>query len=264
MVPDIVNDYRAFDTIRARYVDSGILDISDVKWMWPTMLLPLAALMRSEKGLKYVPPIKHEVAQYIDIVTAETSIARLRQRSYLPVVRLPIEQRDAGRILNIVYSLNANGKECGGENAFKYLIGEMVTNIYEHSRFDNAFVMAQRYSLGGFVDICFCDDGVSIPGSLASAGLLFEVDFEAVAEAMNGLSSKRNHERGWGIASSARICTEGLGGSLLIVSRRAVIEFRKGDPKRYIITERSKFSGTLISMRIPFPAPEVDIYEFTG
>jgi hypothetical protein len=168
--------------------------------------------------------------------------------------------------LKRIFDFNSNGVEYGGENAFKYLIGEMVTNIYEHSMFNNALVMAQKYATKKYVDICFCDNGISIPGSFERAGMFFEDDFEAIGAAINGTSSKMNHERGWGMGSSARICLEGLGGSMLIASRGGTIEFHQGNPKRYIDTDRSdyRYSGTLISMRFPYPAPEVDVYEFTG
>lgn len=68
------------------------------------------------------------------------------------------------------------------------------------------------------------------------------------------------------MGSSARICLEGLGGSMLIASREGMIEFHQGNPKRYINIDQSdyRYSGILISMRFPYPAPEVDVYEFTG
>ena len=189
-----------------------------------------------------------------------------RYSSYIPVADLPSDQKNAKNILKRIFDFNSNGVEYGGENAFKYLIGEMVTNIYEHSMFNNALVMAQKYATKKYVDICFCDNGISIPGSFERAGMFFEDDFEAIGAAINGTSSKMNHERGWGMGSSARICLEGLGGSMLIASRGGTIEFHQGNPKRYIDTDRSdyRYSGTLISMRFPYPAPEVDVYEFTG
>ena len=112
-IPDIVNDYRAFEEIRTESMLSGRLDLSGMRWVRPTMLLPLAMLMKHEKGLTYIPPTRPEVARYIDIVTSETDASNLRERTYIPTVRLPLDQRDAERILKVIYSLNGNDRECG-------------------------------------------------------------------------------------------------------------------------------------------------------
>ena len=46
---------------------------------------------------------------------------------------LPKKRNEATEILGCIFKLHNNGKEYGGETVFKYLVSELVDNIYEHS-----------------------------------------------------------------------------------------------------------------------------------
>lgn len=201
-LPELVNDYRRFERIKSQSLMNGRIDLSSLTWIEPATLLPLVLYMRERNELSYIPPSSESVASYINTVMTSRESTVRRYSSYIPIADLPSDRKEAENIIKRIYDLNSNGMEYGGENAFKYLIGEMVTNIYEHSMFNNALVMAQKYSKKKYVDVCFCDDGISIPGSFERAGMFFEDDFEAIGAAINGTSSKKNHERGgeWGQA----------------------------------------------------------------
>ncbi len=41
----------------------------------------------------------------------------------------------------------------------------MLSNIDDHSNFDNAYVLAKKLD-ENIIDLCFLDDGVSIPSTL--------------------------------------------------------------------------------------------------
>ncbi len=170
------------------------------------------------------------------------------------------ESYEATKILESIFRLHGNGKEYGGETVFKYLVSELVDNIYEHSEFENALVMAQRYEKKGIVEICFFDDGVTIAGSFKKQGMIFE-DQQAIVEAVNGLSTK-SKERGYGLSSNMTIFTQGMDGEILIVSGLGAIYAGKNRQKLYKLQEIHQLMGTLISIRIPFPAPKVNIYDF--
>ena len=165
------------------------MDLGPLKWINPTTILPLVLFMREQRELPYIPPYSSSVANYIHTVMTRPESAVGPYSSCIPVADLPPDQKDGNNILKRIFDFHKNGVGYGGENAFKYLIGEMVTNIYEHSLFNNALVMAQKYPTTGFVDICFCDDGISIPGSLERSGMFFEDDLEAIGAAINGTSS---------------------------------------------------------------------------
>ncbi len=184
--------------------------------------------------------------------------------SSVPIVPLPRNVEQSEAVLKSIYRLYNDGKQIGGTTAFKNLINEMVNNIYEHSAFTNAYLMAQKYPTKGFVDICFCDDGIGIHGSMKKFGMIFDDDFMAIRKAISGTSSKMTEGRGYGLSTNIRMCTEGFGGQFLVVSGSGAISLSNNESQRqgYKLSEQSSYSGTIISIRVPFPAPEVNIYEF--
>ena len=259
-VPEIVNNYLLFCNYRERAKSTKKIDLSWCNWLFPTTLLPLGVFIKKNKSMKYLPPHNQNVANYVDLVTGKITLEDAENKSYLPCVYLPKNRKEATDILECIFRLHNNGKEYGGETVFKYLVGELVDNIYEHSEFENALVMAQRYDQKGFVEICFFDDGITIPGSFKKQGMIFE-DQQAIMEAVNGLSTK-SKERGFGLSSNMTIFTKGMDGKVFIVSGRGAVYVGKSRQKVYKLQDQHRLEGTLISIRIPVPAPKVNIYDY--
>jgi len=261
--PNQLNNFLTFCNLRNSAVESKALDLQLSSWFYPTALLPLGAFIReNRKKIKYVPPANQNVANYISLVIGDLKVES-ECKTYIPIISLPPKssENESGKLLECVFKFHNNGKEYGGENAFKYLISELVDNIYQHSEFRNAFVMAQKYEKKRFMEICFFDDGITISGSFAKKGMIFE-DSEAILQAINGLSTKGS-ERGFGLGSNLKVFTQGLPGEMLIVSGKGAAFFKANEPtKLYILQDKYKLKGTLISVRIPYPVKEVDIYDF--
>jgi len=259
-VPEILNNYLLFCNYREECFKTKVINLRDCKWIYPTTLLPLGIFIKHNKAeFEYKAPLDHNISNYIALVIGELKIEYSEDKSYIPAVTLPKDQKQSGKVLDSIFKLHNNGEEYGGENAFKYLVEELVDNIYQHSNFTNALVMAQKYDKKHFVEICFFDDGISIPGNFERRGMKFE-DEEAIAEAVNGLSTK-SQERGHGLNSNLKIFTKGLNGEMLIVSRGGAIFVNKNVQKLYKLREIYKLSGTLISIRVPYPTPKIDIYQ---
>jgi len=177
----------------------------------------------------------------------------------VPIITLPKNQELCGDLLTKMYSLNKQGKDFGGESPFKYAVNEIVDNIYQHSSFENAYLMAQKYIRKGFVEICFFDDGISIPGNYLKYGFKLK-DHEALVEAINGLSTK-GKERGFGLSSTIKLFTKGLGGEVLLLSGAGAVYMSSTTNLIYKVDQVHVLKGTLVSIRCPFPTKEVDIYE---
>jgi len=65
-------------------------------------------------------------------------------KTYVPCRMLtPEDTSDRDQILQQILGLTDGSY--GGINALNYLLYELTNNIYEHSEFDKAFIMAQRY-----------------------------------------------------------------------------------------------------------------------
>ena len=261
--PAQFKQYMRFCEYRNRALASGKLDLSGCNWIYPTTLLPLSVFIKeSQKKVVVCWPSDEKVHRYFSTILGAKK--DLKEKTYLPVVELPHKEGDADEMMKKLYELHADGKEYGGESAFKYVIGELMDNIYQHSCFDNAFVMAQRYSNKHFAEICLFDDGITIPGSLKKAGAVFGPDEHhfAIANAINGLSAKSSIERGFGLGSDIKLVTKGLKGEFLVVSGFGAVYVGKDGLKLFKLQEPHSLRGTLVSIRFAYPAKEVNIYEF--
>jgi hypothetical protein len=254
-----MNQYLRFAKLREQTHSTGCLDLSSIKFLYPTTLLPLSlAMKKSFKGLAYVPPHDPNVQSYLHLMELGAGFDSLNKQTYLPVVSLPRREQDSHSILDRIYQL---GGDIGGKDAFRYLVGELTDNIYQHSMFENALIMAQQYRKMSELHLCIIDDGITIGGSLRQAGMILD-DFQAIVDAFQGVSSKKDTERGMGLGTSLRLMTEGYKGRMLVVSGKGAIHFGKGAPIGYNLSDMFKYEGTLINMVIPFIETEVDVYAY--
>ena len=257
-LPQLLTEYIKFSNIYNNYKVSSTIDLSKYTWFYPTSLLPLCNLIKNNECMCISPHAK--ISNYIDTVMETTYSPN---KSYFPIIFLPADSTDGGRLLDRLNIWYDKGKLCGGTNAFNYLIGEFVDNIYQHSNFINGCVLAQKYETKGFLEISFFDDGISIPGCFERNDIEFSSDSEAIYKATNGCTTKKDIERGFGMKTSINLYVNGVGGELLIVSRDGALYKKYDDDvaKLYNISSTNGLNGTLISVRIPYPAKEVNIYE---
>jgi len=241
--------------------ESQVLDLSELNFVYPTTLLPLTMLLvRNNYAVKL--PRNSNVQSYIEVVTnAARFDCQSWKKSYLPLVPLPRNQDEVISILQTIYRIHDNGRSCGGEDAFKYLIGELVENIYEHSEFSSSWVMAQAYERGGHMDICFFDDGITINGCFRKHGMGYERDSEAIRGAIEGVTTK-GEGRGYGLNSNVAIFTTGMKGAIFIVSGQGAVEIQRDSFIEYDLEKTYELPGTLITVRIPYPARVVNIYDY--
>ena len=230
--------------------------------MPPTFSLPLALLIMDNLKAPRKMPANDSTRSYLHTILS-TNVEDRRSKTYIPLARLPSNEDDASSVLQSLYEIQKDDLSAfGGEMAFKYVIGELVDNIYEHSEFSIAFVMAQRYPKLGYLELAFIDNGITIQGSYKSHGMQFK-PWEAIIQAMNGLSTK-SEERGWGLRTSIKIFQQGLKGQILIVSGGGAIHLGGSKIEQYKLTRNQLMKGTLISLRVPYPSPIVDIYKYIG
>jgi hypothetical protein len=268
-IPEIWPEYVRYVKTKTAIPGNRACDLRDFKWAFPTTLLPLGCLIRELK-VPWIAPNDSDVANYFQLMLHPKILDFSRMKTYIPIMTLPKNVNDANALVDYVARFHDEGRGFGGENAFKYLIGELTTNIYEHSQFTSAFVMAQKYEKKGFLEMAFFDDGITIPGSLRNAGFRIQEDWEAVLKATEGSSSKVDTARGYGLSTNVRMCTRGLAGRILVVSAGGAVEYGEGKRNQYIPStyrfrdSNYSLSGTLVSVRIPMRAREVDVYEYAG
>ncbi|HUY01278.1 MAG TPA: hypothetical protein VMV49_17085 [Candidatus Deferrimicrobium sp.] len=253
---DLGKEYLKYCQLKKITLNTSILNLSDIKWFFPTCLLPLGIFIKEHQEISVIPPKVPEISNYLELIIKNT--LHHAKKSYIPIIEIPPNAKLREKILEPFMS---NQKaHVGGQNAFAYFIGELIDNIYEHSNFSTAYIMAQKYQKMNFTEIGIIDNGISIPGSYENKGFKF-TDINALEEALKGLSTKSD-ERGYGLRTSLRLLTEGLEANCLIVSRGAGLIKDKNETIFYEMEKFNTFNGTLISIRIPYKIKEVNIYDY--
>ncbi len=257
--PDLLEEYFDFCMMREEAKITKRLDLSHLKWIYPSKLLPIINFIKNNPKMELIHPREANVKKYVDIMLSENS-RLLQSKSYLHQVGLPKERKEANNIIERLKFLCEQGKNLGGQSAFSYFLSEMIDNIYDHSQFTHAQVFAQLYENKKFSEIAIIDDGISIQGSYRKAGHNFS-DEQALLKALEGISTK-TPDRGFGLRTNVRLFTEGLKGSFLIISGGAAVYITEQDKKVFKLQPTQSFQGTLITVRLPYPASEVNIYDF--
>ena len=232
----------------------------DCDFVFPITLLPLAVLMnRTGQTLQ---TSNKAVQGYVDwILRADNPPPG---STYLPLVRLPHDPEASGEVLSHLEDLSKSTRLFSkNRDAYRYLLSELIDNIYEHSSASRAYVMAQYYPRKGLIEASFMDDGITIPGSLQHArGTAYgpQTDYLAIIDALKGRSAKGGDERGFGLRSCVRV-VNALGGDVLIVSGSgAVVSEQGGQAMPYRLTSTHKLEGTLVGLRLRDEEKTVNLY----
>jgi len=213
--------------------------------------------------MNIVEPRNADVRNYVDMMRS-VRLANSSGQSYIPLVILPKDQRECSSVLARIYELIQTSVIFqSNENTFKYVIGELVDNIYEHSMFKRGYVMAEKYPRLGFVELGFLDDGITIPGSFNASGYNYreQQHSKAIIDAINGLSTKKGTGRGYGLNSTMRLF-QALDGEILVVSGSGAVYLSRRQQLSYYLTPKYRFKGTLVSLRVQDTAQRIDLYSF--
>lgn len=68
-------------------------------------------------------------------------------------------------------------------NTLKFIFHELIANVYDHSKFENAYVMGKLDN--NYYEFSFLDDGITIPASLKKLNTPIKNDCDAIIKAMD-------------------------------------------------------------------------------
>ena len=260
-LPDQLSNYLEFCSYRRQGEQSGGVDLRDCRFIYPTTLLPLIASVAKYRWHLQIDS-ETNAGGYLEYILGRKSSSS--GRTYVAPVRLPEDQEEAEEMLKTVYALlRRSDLFSGNETALRYVIAELVDNVYEHSMFSYSYVMAQRYEARRFIELCFFDDGVTIPGSFEASGHKYSQrnHWRAISDAIRGASTKREGGRGFGLSSNVEMFRD-AGGEVLIVSGFGAVYVHKGGVMAYRLTQKNEMDGTLISLRARDRSRTLNIYEY--
>ena len=203
-----------------------------------------------------------------------------------PFIRFPIDDDEENKahllsmidhlIWKLLFDKEEEYEQYGGVNTFRYVLGEILSNVDQNSEAKVGYTYTQPYSKRKFIDIGILDNGITIPGKYEKSRPEFENkdvnpyefkdDCEALYKAINGISTKEGFKRamegissyediylndwiGYGLNTSIKLITEGLGGSFLIASRGGICYLTK-NKKKFIKTKGENIlNGTFVCTR---------------
>lgn len=141
-------------------------------------------------------------------------------------------------------------------NTIFYLLGELADNIDQHSHFSHASIIANYDKNKKEIYICVFDNGLTIPGSFEARSVSFKDDSDAVKQALEGKSTKKEGGRGTGLRSSKNLVENGLNGDFFIISRKGFIH------KNIAKIRDLKLNGTFIYIKFKDPGKSLNIYKY--
>lgn len=247
MCPALLYNFNKYIKIMENHdiYNDQLINIDSCSFLTPTIVLPLVSFIYNyNKSIEdhKNPTVNEYLHKVLGIKKHTTTTFPFRWLDETT----DNSEKLTKEIINIMESPEEN------INALKYIFHELIANVYDHSKFNQGFVIGQYYPKLDSTDYSFMDNGISIPGSFKKSGIPFKNDCDAIIQAVNGMSTRDNGEyigRGTGLNSTINIVTQ-ANGTVLIASGDCVLEltkrkvFFKKIPEEYI-------KGTLVSLRVP-------------
>jgi len=246
-----------------------ILDLSSLKWMLccSALLLSSKIVELKNRGCKIsiIPPKDSNVSNYLTQLGFPLG-GGMSKDTFMPIHHFFVKEgesstklieKESGEIFNVI----KKNFPIGLINGVFYLVGEMVDNMDQHSKFTQGSVMVQFYNKKGYVDIAILDNGITIPGAYEKNDLEFKNDADALNKALSGISTKVGElSRGKGLGTSKKLVTEGLKGDFYILSRKGLYWAEGGKTGSKLLEK--PLNGTLICMRFKAPGKDLNIYPY--
>ena len=235
-----------------------VFDLNSVRRPQPFLLLPLVAYAEKTGSSFDTAALSASTRSYFQTIAFPKGVDSLSEfqlnKTCVPIgvlrTTVPIREREGLESAFSKMVKNVSQTVEGATTALYYPIGELVTNIFEHSQADVGYFFGQYYPKKRYLDICIVDAGRGIAKSYETEKHLIYSDEEAIIEAMKGRSTKPSDERGYGIHTSKNLVTKGLGGEFVLVSGSAAFLADK-NRERLVKLPNFYWQGTILSLRIP-------------
>jgi hypothetical protein len=293
-LPSLLNDYNKYLDIK-KYQGMDSLDITHIRFISPASFLPSLYLAHSlnipSNNIEFHDNAYEHGMKIIGYSQGNNNvIPRIIGNigGYSPKQKNKIITGIDNKIRELLFRNNKNEYvEYGNEETFRYVTGEMLSNVEQHSMADRVYSYSQLYPNEGFAEVGILDDGITIPGKYEKSSpqfvndeinpYVFKNDCDAISRCLNGISTKENFKRslkfidspseiekndnlGMGLNTSIRVLTEGLGGSFLIASRGGICHITPTTKEFIPVNNNNIFKGTFVCVR--FKKVELDIEKY--
>lgn len=269
--PELHNQFSpVYQTLKAGWASTNdLLDFSGVSFLSPLMLLPLVAMVHDSK-CQIILPTDVSVKSYLYTVSFPagiSNVAPLLGRSYIPIGKLDINDPEGAQKLLDRFEELVLGQlgqlPQGGSSAIRYPIAEISTNIFDHSKREVGWIFGQYYSSKRYLDICILDRGRGFARCYAEELGIEVDDGTAIRMALEGKSSKKSDERGFGLWTTKRVVVEGMGGQCFILSGSSGY-IASPNLETSFGLDGVDWPGVIVAFRIPNISEPIDIYPYVS
>lgn len=259
--------------LRLNKKEKNIIDLSDLNWARPLAILPIASLFFDFYNQRYkldiIEPSNLDIKSYLKTIKFFEGVHSIdyfrRHKNYIPIVSLlnnPVEARNREQVLSCLLDILLEQTGCKRNlfNAIGYALSEIFDNIWEHSKTNYGWFLAQYYKNKNYADICFLDNGITIKGAYKAKGIKIKDDANAIRLALSGRSTK-TVERGFGLWTTRRLITQSpLMGDFLILSGKNGYYERKDN--KMLFNLDCFWQGTIVLLRINKTKEKVDYTKY--
>lgn len=243
--------------------EGKIIDCSDLKWVSPLSILPLSATISAKE---MTVEGENEYLKTISFPHGITDPGSLPiGKTYLPIVRFSsvsemlMEKLTSGFIELLLQQVGFRSLVL---DAFHYAIGEMVTNISEHSQSEHGWILAQYYRSKEFLDVVLLDQGFGFKRVYEKAFGQTYTDQGAIEKALEGFSVKKDKERGYGLWTTKKLVTQSeLNGKFLIISGSKGY-FADNDRELWFNLPSWHWQGAIVILRMNKVKNKINLYDY--
>jgi len=235
------------------------------KWVTPMGLLPLSVYADTHGIHIDASGNRPDVCSYLDTICFPegTSDPVHHGRTYLPITRLSCTRDDETLTRYedmILWRIRDRKIRRSFRNSLKYLTTEMVTNVREHAGVERYWISAQYWPATETCEIAIADAGRGYRESYRGTRHEVSNHWEAIRNAVMGISSKDDVERGTGIPGTVNLFCQGYGGELVLMSGDALLHMTENMSDFYRL--RTEWQGAFIDLR--FKLKEINTLAYLG
>ncbi len=276
-----------------RNVES-ILDFTKCSFITPTVLVGLNCMKYyfAKQNITLTHDNRGACASYLDVIhfpegldvgtlpnnAIDTILSYYHTKTYLPIISFPIQLKhysiltqnqmilNREKVLSLIVEIIKKQTTLNVKliTILSYLIGELTTNMIEHSHSEQGILMAQAYTQKGYIEIAFADNGRGLTQSYLDNGKFKpKNDSEAISFALSGKSTKdSNNSRGFGISTSKEILAKGIQGRFFLWSGDS-FHYHYKSKNDIIQYDQMYYNGCFYSLKIPLSIPEgFELYDY--
>ena len=259
--------------------DNIILDLSKLDFVFPFLILPLSTLTSYLKNKEMTVnfELNNKCSSYLETIyfpngfnplgrsSWKSVLQSYSSKTYLPICLIPSREDFYSStiredLVSIFENILVNQLRIDGQLkiTISFLLFEAISNIVDHAKLENGYIMVQNYPKKDFLDVCIADHGIGILSTYNQERFSdIETDIQALKSAVTGKSTKDQAiTRGYGISTSRKMLVKGLQGKYFLFSGNAFYFYSDEQEVINELDNSFKWNGTIVALRIPKNIPK--------